>query len=213
MTPVPTPPTSSGSMPNPTRSSRNPAPTLALSNRPTQDRPNPGPKPARSPPRSISPSASSPRSRAAGELIVISDFQATAWRDFHPALPPDIDVRTHRVATAAPPNARRRPPASATRRTRRRPGHHPARQRAEFLARPRPHRAHPRCRWLAPNPVHRSPAMGRNRNRLRAPPGELRPAPGHRIHRAGLLSRRRRPPLGAPRARRHPHRQLRRRIR
>jgi hypothetical protein len=38
------------------------------------------------------------------ELVVISDFQAAAWRDFAPKLPPDVVLRTHRVATAAPPN-------------------------------------------------------------------------------------------------------------
>ena len=38
------------------------------------------------------------------ELVVISDFQATAWRDFAPKLPADVVLRTHRVATAAPPN-------------------------------------------------------------------------------------------------------------
>lgn len=38
------------------------------------------------------------------ELVVISDFQATAWRDFAPKLPPDVVLRTHRVATAAPRN-------------------------------------------------------------------------------------------------------------
>lgn len=38
------------------------------------------------------------------ELVVISDFQASAWREFAPALPPDIVLRSHRVATAAPAN-------------------------------------------------------------------------------------------------------------
>ncbi len=38
------------------------------------------------------------------ELIVISDFQATAWKDFAPALPPDLVVRTIPVATTAPAN-------------------------------------------------------------------------------------------------------------
>jgi hypothetical protein len=38
------------------------------------------------------------------ELVVISDFQAAAWRDFAPKLPADVVLRTHRVATAAPPN-------------------------------------------------------------------------------------------------------------
>lgn len=44
--------------------------------------------------------------RAGGrpELVVVSDFQASAWQDFSPTLPPDLTVRTHRVATAAPPN-------------------------------------------------------------------------------------------------------------
>jgi hypothetical protein len=38
------------------------------------------------------------------ELVVVSDFQASAWRDFSPTLPPDLTVRSHRVATGAPPN-------------------------------------------------------------------------------------------------------------
>ena len=38
------------------------------------------------------------------ELIIISDFQASAWRDFAPRLPANIVVRTQRVATASPPN-------------------------------------------------------------------------------------------------------------
>ena len=38
------------------------------------------------------------------ELIVISDFQATAWRDFVPKLPADVVLRTQRVATTAPAN-------------------------------------------------------------------------------------------------------------
>ncbi len=38
------------------------------------------------------------------ELVVISDFQATAWREFAPKLPADVVLRTQRVATAAPPN-------------------------------------------------------------------------------------------------------------
>ena len=38
------------------------------------------------------------------ELIVISDFQASAWKDFAPALPPDLVVRTITVATTAPAN-------------------------------------------------------------------------------------------------------------
>ncbi len=38
------------------------------------------------------------------ELVIISDFQATAWRDFAPQLPSNIVVRTQRVATASPPN-------------------------------------------------------------------------------------------------------------
>jgi hypothetical protein len=38
------------------------------------------------------------------EMVVISDFQAAAWRDFAPKLPADVVLRTHRVATAAPPN-------------------------------------------------------------------------------------------------------------
>ncbi|MEO5914141.1 MAG: VWA domain-containing protein [Luteolibacter sp.] len=38
------------------------------------------------------------------ELIVLSDFQSSAWKDFQPALPPDIKPKTFRVATGAPPN-------------------------------------------------------------------------------------------------------------
>ncbi len=38
------------------------------------------------------------------ELVVISDFQASAWKDFSPALPPDVKLVTHRVATSAPAN-------------------------------------------------------------------------------------------------------------
>ena len=38
------------------------------------------------------------------ELIIISDFQATAWRDFPPNLPANIIVRTQRVARSAPSN-------------------------------------------------------------------------------------------------------------
>ena len=38
------------------------------------------------------------------ELLVISDFQASAWADFKPALPKDLILRSERVATAAPPN-------------------------------------------------------------------------------------------------------------
>ena len=38
------------------------------------------------------------------EIIVISDFQASAWRDFQPKLPQGIEVRAHRVATTSPAN-------------------------------------------------------------------------------------------------------------
>ena len=38
------------------------------------------------------------------ELVVLSDFQATAWHDFAPSLPPNVTVRAERVATTAPPN-------------------------------------------------------------------------------------------------------------
>jgi len=38
------------------------------------------------------------------ELIVLSDFQSSAWKDFEPALPPDLKLRTFRVGTAAPAN-------------------------------------------------------------------------------------------------------------
>ncbi len=39
------------------------------------------------------------------ELIVLSDFQTTAWRDFSPSLPENIVVTTRRFATHAAPNA------------------------------------------------------------------------------------------------------------
>ena len=38
------------------------------------------------------------------ELVIVSDFQASAWRDFAPSLPGNIVVRTQRVATSSPPN-------------------------------------------------------------------------------------------------------------
>ena len=38
------------------------------------------------------------------ELVVLSDFQATAWHDFAPSLPPNVTVRAERVATSSPPN-------------------------------------------------------------------------------------------------------------
>ena len=38
------------------------------------------------------------------ELVIISDFQASAWRDFAPRLPANLVVRSQRVATASPPN-------------------------------------------------------------------------------------------------------------
>ena len=38
------------------------------------------------------------------ELVIISDFQASAWHDFAPAIPNNIIVRTQRVATTSPPN-------------------------------------------------------------------------------------------------------------
>ncbi|MCX6878865.1 MAG: VWA domain-containing protein [Verrucomicrobia bacterium] len=38
------------------------------------------------------------------ELVIISDFQASAWRDFSPALPHNLVIRTQRVATSSPPN-------------------------------------------------------------------------------------------------------------
>jgi hypothetical protein len=38
------------------------------------------------------------------ELVVISDFQQSAWRDFSPRLPENLVVRTQRVGSAAPPN-------------------------------------------------------------------------------------------------------------
>ena len=42
--------------------------------------------------------------RGVRELIVISDFQDSAWRDFQTAVPPGVTVRTVPVATAAPAN-------------------------------------------------------------------------------------------------------------
>jgi hypothetical protein len=39
------------------------------------------------------------------ELIVLSDFQSNAWRDFTPSLPDDITVTTRRFATHAAPNS------------------------------------------------------------------------------------------------------------
>jgi hypothetical protein len=38
------------------------------------------------------------------ELVIISDFQATAWRDFSPALPENIVVRTQNAASTTPSN-------------------------------------------------------------------------------------------------------------
>jgi hypothetical protein len=38
------------------------------------------------------------------ELVIVSDFQASAWRDFSPSLPSNIVVRAQRVATTSPPN-------------------------------------------------------------------------------------------------------------
>ena len=38
------------------------------------------------------------------ELVVLSDFQASAWRDFAPDLPPNITVHAERVAASSPPN-------------------------------------------------------------------------------------------------------------
>lgn len=38
------------------------------------------------------------------ELVIISDFQAIAWRNFSPTLPQNIVIRCQRVATYAPPN-------------------------------------------------------------------------------------------------------------
>jgi len=39
------------------------------------------------------------------ELIVLSDFQASAWRDFSPSIPENITVTTHRFASQPAPNA------------------------------------------------------------------------------------------------------------
>ncbi len=38
------------------------------------------------------------------QLVIISDFQATSWRDFSPAMPGDVEIITRQVATEAPPN-------------------------------------------------------------------------------------------------------------
>ena len=38
------------------------------------------------------------------ELIIVSDFQATAWREFAPTLPENVVIRTHNVASSAPRN-------------------------------------------------------------------------------------------------------------
>jgi hypothetical protein len=38
------------------------------------------------------------------QLMVLSDFQSSAWKDFAPTLPPDLDLKTFRVATSSPPN-------------------------------------------------------------------------------------------------------------
>lgn len=38
------------------------------------------------------------------ELVIFSDFPAASWKNFQPALPPDVKVTLQRVATTAPPN-------------------------------------------------------------------------------------------------------------
>ena len=38
------------------------------------------------------------------EVLVISDFQASAWRDFKPGFPADVTLHAHRVASMTPPN-------------------------------------------------------------------------------------------------------------
>ena len=38
------------------------------------------------------------------ELVIISDFQARAWADFKPAIPPDLVLHTRRIANGAPAN-------------------------------------------------------------------------------------------------------------
>lgn len=38
------------------------------------------------------------------ELVILSDFQESAWRNFEPVLPPDIKLRMISVATSAPAN-------------------------------------------------------------------------------------------------------------
>ena len=44
------------------------------------------------------------QARGHRELVILSDFQATAWRNFAPSLPPNVTVRAERVATSSPPN-------------------------------------------------------------------------------------------------------------
>jgi hypothetical protein len=38
------------------------------------------------------------------ELIVLSDFQASAWKNFAPSLPANLTVRCERIAASSPPN-------------------------------------------------------------------------------------------------------------
>jgi hypothetical protein len=38
------------------------------------------------------------------EIVILSDFQASAWKNFSPKLPPDVTLHTRRVATSSPPN-------------------------------------------------------------------------------------------------------------
>jgi hypothetical protein len=38
------------------------------------------------------------------ELVVFSDFQASAWKDFAPALPAGLEIRAFQTAAAPPPN-------------------------------------------------------------------------------------------------------------
>jgi len=42
--------------------------------------------------------------RGRRELVILSDFQQSAWRDFEPALPPDVTVHAHQVASSSPAN-------------------------------------------------------------------------------------------------------------
>jgi hypothetical protein len=44
------------------------------------------------------------RSSGRREIVIISDFQASAWKNFDPAIPPNIQVLSRRVAKSSPAN-------------------------------------------------------------------------------------------------------------